>query len=129
MSGTHFLKTAEGETYQDTKRKRPSEEHSLPGDRRGTGQDMVRKGPREGRSHSEDRRGGNLSGHAEKATESWPLTFWRLQKELIRSQKEDNRAKDTHQLEIEERGAVRTQSESEIARGTHVLERIDGGTS
>jgi hypothetical protein len=52
-----------------------------------------------------------------------------LQKELIRTQKVDNRTKDTHQLDIEERGAVRIQKESEIARGTHVLERIDGGTS
>ena len=32
---THFLKTAEGGTCQDTERNRPSEMHSLPGDGRG----------------------------------------------------------------------------------------------
>ena len=33
--GTDELETAEGETCQDIERKRPNEEHSLPGDSRG----------------------------------------------------------------------------------------------
>jgi len=32
---THFLETAEGGTFQDTERKRPSKAHSQPGGRRG----------------------------------------------------------------------------------------------
>jgi hypothetical protein len=53
VSGTHFLKIAEGETYQSTKRKRPSEKHSLPGDRRWR----------------------DLSGHGEKVAEGGALTL------------------------------------------------------
>ena len=50
---THVLETAERGTYQDTKKKRPSEVHS----------------------QTRDVRGRDLSGHEKKQTEQGALTF------------------------------------------------------
>ena len=67
---THFLETAEGGTYQDTERNRPSEAHSLSGDSRG--KDLSGHGKnraREAHSLSGDSRGWELSGHRKKVSE------------------------------------------------------------
>jgi hypothetical protein len=82
--GTHQLGTAEGVTCQDTKTNRPSEGHSRP----------------------EDGRGSDLSGHGKEQTKRGALTPWRRQREKL----------------------VRTQKETERARGTHFLEMAEGGT-
>jgi hypothetical protein len=80
--GTHVLGTVEGETYQDTKRNRPSERCSLPGGDRGR----------------------VLSGHGKKPTERGALTSWGQKRErLVRIQKETDRARSTYKLETEER--------------------------
>src|SRR6266850_1989660 len=55
--GTHFLESADGRTSQDTETIRPSEGHSLPGERRRT----------------------DKSGHRNNLTEQGALTSWRAQ--------------------------------------------------
>jgi len=83
-TGTHFLETTEVGTHQATERKRPSDGHSLPGDRRGR----------------------DLLGYGEKVTKQRALTNWRPQKEgLVRARKEINQAMGTHSLETAEGGA------------------------
>ena len=81
--GTHSLETVSGGTSQDTQRIRPSAGHSLSGD--GIGRDK--------------------SGHGKILTSRWALTNWRQHRE----------------------GQVRTQRESDRARGTHILEMASGG--
>ena len=99
-TGTHKLETAEGVTCQDTERKRLSDEHSLPGDRRGK----------------------NLSGHRNKATEQRVLTNWRPQMEgLVRIRKESDRVTGTHELESAEGGTCQDTEKSDRATGTHSL--------
>ena len=79
--GTHVLETVEGDIFQNTERNRPSEGHSRPGDGRGS----------------------DLSGHGKKSTEGRTLTTWRRQRErLVRTWKEIDRGKDTHDLETAE---------------------------
>ena len=91
--GTDELKTAEGEICQEIERRRPSDEHLLPGDsrgglvriwketdrargtdslrmaKRGTCQDTERNRLRERRSPTGDGRGRNLSGHGRNTSE------------------------------------------------------------
>ena len=75
---THLLETADGATCQNTETNRPREGHSRPGDGRGS----------------------DLSGHGNKSTDRGALTNWRRQREgLVRTRKEANRARRTHQLE------------------------------
>ena len=79
--GTHRLETAERGTCQDTERNRPSKGHSLSGDGRGR----------------------DLSGHEKKPTEQGTLTVWRRQRKgLVRTRKENDRARCTHFLETAE---------------------------
>ena len=79
---THSLKTAEGGTYQDTETIRPTEAHSLSGDGRQS----------------------DLSGHRNNPTGRGPLTFWRRQTEqLVRTPKQSDRPRPTHQLEMADR--------------------------
>ena len=74
---THSLEMAEGVTCQDTEKNRLSEGHSLAGDGKGR----------------------NLSGHENKPTKRGSLTFWRQQRKgLVRTWKQTDRARDTHQL-------------------------------
>ena len=78
---THVLETAEGATCQDTETNRPREGHSRPGDGRGC----------------------DLSVHGNKSTDRGALTNWRRRREgLVRTRKEANRARRTHQLETVE---------------------------
>ena len=78
---THVLETAEGATCQDTERNQPREGHSQTGDGRGS----------------------DLSGHGKKLTKGRALTCWRRQRErLVRTRKEANRARGTHELETAE---------------------------
>ena len=80
---THSLETAEGGTYQVTERNRPTEAHSLTGD---------------GRER-------DLSGHRKKPTNRGTLTFWRWRREgPVRTRKETDRPRRTHQLETAEEG-------------------------
>ena len=110
-------------------RNRPSEAHSLPRDGRegiirtwkeadrpspthqlemvegGTCQDMERNRPTEAYSLSGDGRGRDLSGSRKKPADRGPLTSWRRQREkLVRTRKETERPKSTHQLETVEEG-------------------------
>src|SRR6267142_2058357 len=80
--GTHFLESADGRTSQDTETIRPSEGHSPPGERRGT----------------------DKSGHGNNPTERGALTSWRAQTDgKVRTRKESDRARGTHQLESADR--------------------------
>jgi hypothetical protein len=149
-----LLETAEEGTCQDTKRNRPSEAHSRPGDGRGK----------------------DLSGHRKKPAEQGPLTNWKQPREgLVRKRKETDRARPTHKLETAEertcqgmernraseahslagdhrgrylsehgkkpteqgpltnwrrqkKGLVRTQKETDRPKPTHALETAEGGT-
>ena len=79
---THFLEAAEGGTCQDSKRNRSTEAHSQTGDGRGR----------------------NLLGLGKKPTDRGALTTWRQQMEgLVRTRKETDRPRRTHQLEAAER--------------------------
>ena len=80
---THKLETAEGGTCQDRERNRPSELDLLPGDGRGR----------------------DLSEQGKKQTRRGTLTSWTRQRdELVRAQKETERARHTHKLETAEVG-------------------------
>ena len=73
MRSTYFLKTPEGQT-QDMKGKRPSDGHSLPGDRRGmdkSGQEI--NWPSDGHSQTTAERG-TSQDMEKKATEQEALT-------------------------------------------------------
>ena len=73
----------EGGTCQDTERIRPTQAHSPTGD---------------GRQR-------DLSGHRENPTDQGPLTSWRRQTEgLLRTPKESNRPRPTHQLKTADGG-------------------------
>ena len=77
---THQLETASGETCQGTETNRSSDAHSL----------------------SRDGIGMDLSGHGKKTTERCSLTSWRRHRDgLVRTQKQPDRARRTHQLETE----------------------------
>ena len=79
---THFLETADRETCQDTETIRPSEAHSLSGDRRQR----------------------DLSGHRNNPTDRGPLTSWRPQTErLVRTTKQSDQPRPTHWLETADR--------------------------
>ena len=103
---THFLETAEGKTCQDTKRDRTSKTHSPPRDHRGrTYQDTEGNWPSEAHSLSGDGKGMDLSGHRKRQTERCALTPWRQQRKgFVRTQKETDRARHTHQLDTAEGG-------------------------
>ena len=76
---THILETASRGTCQDTERNRSTEAHSPTGD--GIGRD--------------------LSGYGKKPTERGALTSWRWEREgLVRTQKETDRPRRTHFLEM-----------------------------
>ena len=103
---THSLETVDGGACQDTKRNRPSEAHSRPGEGRGR----------------------DLSGHRKKLTKRGELTIWGQQREeLVRTQKEADRVRHTHFLETTE-GLVRTRKETDRATPTHQLEMAEGET-
>ena len=104
--GTHELETALGGTSQNTERIRPSKGHSHPGDGiGGTSQDMERIRSSKGHSPTEDGIGKDKSGHGKTPTERGALTLWRRHREgQVRTQKESDRARGTHQLETASRG-------------------------
>ena len=100
---THILEMASGGTRQDTERNRPVKAHSHPGDSIGR----------------------NSSGHRKKPTEQGALTFWKRHREgLIRTQKETDRARRTHQLEMASRG---TRQDTEINRPSQAHSPTGGG--
>ena len=104
---THKLKTAEGESCQDTEGNRLSKgTHALETGKGGTCQGAERNQLSEVHSPTGDGRGRNLSGHGNKPTKQGALTSWKQQRE----------------------GLVRTQKETDRARGTYVLEMAEGGT-
>ena len=135
---THVLDMAEGRTCQDTERNRLSKSHSHPGRRQREGLVMTRKETDQARrthsleaaeggicrdternqasrehSLSGDGRRMALSGYRKKLPERGTLTSWRWQWEvLVRTQKEIDRARRTHVLEMAE-GLVRTQKETD----------------
>ena len=89
---THILETASRESCQDTERNRPSQAHSP------TGDDIER----------------DSSGHRKKPTEPGALTSWRQHREgLVRTQKETDRPRRTHQLETASGG---TRQDTERSR-------------
>jgi hypothetical protein len=103
---THSLEMAEGETYQDTERNRPSKAYSHPGDRRGS----------------------ELSGNGKKHTERGRLTSWRQEREgLVRTRKETDQARPTHQLDTAERGTCQD-AERNRPSGAHSLSSDSRGT-
>ena len=95
---THFLETAERETCQDTENNQLHEGHTQPGDGRGR----------------------ELSEHG-KPTNREALTSWRQQsKGLVRTQKETDRTRGTHSLEIAE-GVTCQDMERNGLSGEHSL--------
>ena len=131
MRGTHTLEMVSGGTSQDRERIRPSEGHS----------------------HAGDGVGRNKSGQRKDPTGRGALTNWTRHRDgQVRTQKESDPARGTHQLETVGReksghgenptargaltdwrrhreGQVKTQKESDRVRGTHILETASGGTS
>lgn len=79
---THFLKTAEGGTCQDTVRNKSNKRHSHSGDRRDVDLSGYRKKlPSKAHSLPGSRKvGGGLSGHRKRVTKQGTLTSWRPQR-------------------------------------------------
>ena len=102
---THILETAVEETCQNTERNRPTEAHSHPGDGRGR----------------------DLSGNRKKPAEQGTLTNWRWQREGPGQDTERNRLTKAHSLPGDGGGrVVRTQKETDRPRHTHILEMAEG---
>ena len=94
-----------GQDSQDIERERASERHSLSGERRrGVKLGNQKKAseryslPGDGECQRRDR-----SGHGKKVSEAGALTNWRVQRKLqLRTPKERERARGTHELESAE---------------------------
>ena len=70
----------------------------------------------------------DLSGHGKKSTDRGTLTSWRWQREaLVRTQKEIDRSRRTHQLETVV-GGTSQDTQRNRQRRTHFLEAAEGGT-
>ena len=110
----------------------------------GTCQDADRNRLSEARSRSRDGRGGDLSGQIKKPTDQaqGTLTSWRPQSEsLVRTRKETDRSRHTHQLETaegetcqdtERNRPSRAHSQTRDSRGTFQAterNRLSGGHS
>jgi len=125
--GTHSLESTEGETGQNSKRKREGNGHSLSGEHRWR---LVRKvqeskGARD--THFlECRR--DESGQRKKAREEWALTPWRAQMETSQESEKKVRELGTPTFWRVQEGQVRAQKESEGVMGTHNLESTEGGS-
>ena len=128
------------------------EVHSPTGDSRGrTSQDTERNRCTDAHSRPEDGKRRGLSGHGKQPTKRGVLTFWRRQREgLVRTWKETDRPRRTHQLETAEEGICQdternrpTESRSLSGDGrgasqdtenlprerrTHFLQTAEGGT-
>ena len=103
---THQLETADRATCQDTETIQPIKAHSPTGDGRQRGLSGHRRiRPTEAHSPTGDGRQRDLSGHRNNPTNRGPLTNWRWQTErLVRTQKQSDRPRPTHQLEMADRG-------------------------
>ena len=103
---THQLEMAEGGTCQDSQKDQSSDAHSLPGDGRGRDLSGHRKIPTERGTLTFCRwQRRDLSGHRKISTERGTLTSWRQQREgLVRTQKDTDRPRHTHFLEMVEGG-------------------------
>jgi hypothetical protein len=107
-TGTHSLDSAEGSTSQEMERKRASDGHSPPGERRGMDQ----------------------SGRAKEASKRQALTSWRAQRHrLVRTWKEASKLGELTSWRTQREGLFRTWKRSELARGTHSLESAEGWAS
>jgi hypothetical protein len=97
--GTHVLSSAERRTHQDSKGKPASEEHS----------------------RTIQRRARDSSGQLKKASQRGALTSWPVHNDgLVRTAKENQPARVTHQLSSAER-QTRQDSERKPASGEHLL--------
>ena len=102
---TSWRRQTEGLIRTPKESDRPRPTHALETVDRGTRQDTKRIQPTEARSHSGDGRQRDLSGHGKNPTDRGPLTSWRWQtEELVRTPKESDRPRPTHQLETADRG-------------------------
>ena len=125
---THILETADGGIFQDAGRNRPSKAHSLTGTGRGVCQDTERNRPSKVHPQTRNSRGWDFSECGKKPSERGALTLWRRQwrdlsghrkkpraptklgaltswwqrEQLVRTLKETDRAKHTHELETAE---------------------------
>ena len=128
---THILETADGGACQDMERNRQTKAHSHPGDGRGMDLSGLGKKPTDRGSLTlwRRQRERDLSELGKKPTDRGGLTSWRRRREgLVRTQKETNRPRRTHNLERQGEGLVRTQKETDRPRRTHFLETAEGGT-
>ena len=116
---THCLETVGKRLFRTPKESdRPRPTHSLETADRGTCQDIERIRLSEAHSLSGDGRQRNLSGHRDNPTDRGLLTGWRRQTEgLVRTPKQSDRPKPTHQLETTDR---RTCQDTETIRPTEV---------
>jgi hypothetical protein len=106
---------------------RPSKEDSLSGHRIGRNKSRHReKGPSDGHSHSVNGIGRDKSEHGKNTTERKRPTFWgRYRKAQVRTMKETDRARGTHELETASRGTTQDRkgkrpSEGHSRTGHHV---------
>ena len=90
---------------------------------------MERKQLSKEHSQTGDGRGRDKSGHGGKATEQGALTFWRWQRRASQDMERMQLSKGHSQTTWKREGQVRTQKECNQARGTHQLETAEGGTS
>ena len=93
---THSLETASGRTSQDTEK----------------------KGPSDGHSHSGNGIGRDKSGHGKNITERGRPTFWRRYRNAqVRTIKESDRARGTHELETASRGTTQDRKRKRLSEG------------
>jgi uncharacterized protein (UPF0548 family) len=125
--GAHQLETTSGGTSQEQKESnRVRHTHSLDTTSGGTSQDMERIQPSKVHSRPGDRIGRDKSGHRKNPTEQGALTIWRPHQEAqVRTQKESDRARHTHELETTSGGASQDteriqQSEAQSPPGDHI---------
>ena len=102
---TSWRRQREGLVRTRKETDRPRCTHQLETAERGTCQDTERNQLTEADPHPGDGRERDLSGHGKKLTDRGGLTIWRRQREgLVRTRKETDRSRCTHQLETAERG-------------------------
>ena len=95
----------------------------------GTCQGMDRNRSGGAYSHSEDNRGRDRSGHGKKRTERSALTSWGRQREgLVRTRKETDQARHTHNLETAGGQICQDTERNRLTKHTHKLETVEEGT-
>jgi len=115
--GTHHLEIAKGGTSDDTEANQASEGHSLPRESR-TRNRLGHRNNRvsEGNSLPRERRRG-MSGHGNKPSERGALTSWRAQEGQVKTRKQTEKTRGTHELESAGRGTSKDTETNQMSKG------------